>query len=99
MIGGGNNLGSTPTEFFATFRPVAVVVAHHKVAYPPGLCRTRANVESLTRVGASNLYSLGEGQRAGPTVRKNLESNRVLKALNNEAPESKMGTDERTKLD
>ena len=49
MIGGGNNLRSTPTEFFATFRPVAVVVAHLKVAYPPGVCRTRGNVESLTR--------------------------------------------------
>ena len=47
--GGGNNLGSTPTEFFATFRPVAVVVTHFKVAYPPGVCRTRATVESLTR--------------------------------------------------
>ena len=47
--GGGNNLGSTPTEFFATFRPVAVVVVHLKVAYPPGVCRTRATVESLTR--------------------------------------------------
>lgn len=29
-------------------------------------------------LGASNLYSFGEGQRAGPTVRKKTESNRVL---------------------
>lgn len=30
-IGGGNNLGSTPTEILATFRPVAVVVATSKL--------------------------------------------------------------------
>ena len=29
-------------------------------------------------LGPSNLYSLGEGQRAGPTAHKNPESNKVL---------------------
>nr|DAN49732.1 MAG TPA: hypothetical protein [Caudoviricetes sp.] len=34
--------------------------------------------DSVRGLGASNLYSLGEGQRAGPTVHKKTESNRVL---------------------
>ena len=29
-------------------------------------------------MGPSNLYNFGEGQRAGPTVHKKTESNRVL---------------------
>ncbi|MDK8098841.1 hypothetical protein [Winkia neuii] len=37
-----------------------------------------ATSKALRGVGSSNLYDLGTGQRAGPTVRKKTDSNRVL---------------------
>nr|DAL19703.1 MAG TPA_asm: hypothetical protein [Caudoviricetes sp.] len=44
------------------------------------LLTVRRRVSGLG-LGASNLYSLGEGQRAGPTVCKKTESNRVLTCI------------------
>ena len=79
MIGGGNNLGSTPTD-----KPTRCALSRRccgtsKDAGLDAVRRTRDNLAELVRgLGPLDLYGLRRGQRAGPTVRKVPESNKVL---------------------
>lgn len=76
--GGGNNLGSTPTDepprwplsrrsSGTSKRPTRLAFAEHE-----------PTSKAWRGVGALDLYDSFTGQRAGPTVRKKTESNRVL---------------------
>lgn len=76
--GGGKHLRSTPTKtwFSAVTRENTLYLKDTQLSF---VRRLRQIPVVLVRGwGASNLYSLGEGQRAGPTARKVPESNKVL---------------------
>lgn len=79
VTGGGNNQGSTPTDFLLKLRRVRLKRCRPQRCWASSCSwLTVRHHRAGLGLGASNLYSLGEGQRAGPTVRKVPESNKVL---------------------
>ncbi len=78
MTDGSNNLGSTPTD-----EPTRWPLSHRssrtsKMPTSMVFVGHGATSKAWRGVGASNLYDLRTGQRAGPTAYKVPESNKVL---------------------